>query len=65
MWGPALRQPSRSSHVFGSQTGIGLYVSRTFHANGVSARSFQPSNAQPVANGSIFQPRVREARSSR
>jgi hypothetical protein len=55
----------RRSRAQACHTGIGLYVSRTFHAKGVSARSFQPSNAQPVANGSMCHARARSARSSR
>jgi hypothetical protein len=48
----------------GRHTGIGLYASRSFHKNGSSARSFQPSKLQPVENGSISQVRATSLRCS-
>jgi len=50
---PYIRQPVLSSQLFGRHTGIGLYVSRSFHKNGESSSSFQPSNAHALENGSI------------
>src|SRR5262249_43662177 len=61
---PYIRQPSRSSHVFGRHTGIDLYVSRVFHKTGECSSSRQPSKLSPLENGSIFQLRATCARCS-